>query len=281
MAQTAGNSGLSAWARLLALILGGVITVASSLWSPVAPAAAKGDDVCPEPNNAFQAACFLGPDADALGFISQPDDSDAYRFEVRDYGVTVQATLGDRPLPYGVNIADWNGDIIAGGESGSVQTRLTLPGSYYIFVYSVNGQSSDSTPYRLHYGATYATQPVPEVLYAAEYRGGERDVFTNTGTNRHVDETGEYVIEGGRVMFALTASGTGDEPDGATLYLWPDPPDPGPVVEDFSMVVDARLVKGIGGRLRHRLPGDRRGQLLQARNQHLRSAGHTLEDRGR
>jgi hypothetical protein len=239
MADKAGITGRFAQARRLVLVA--VVTMASGLWSP---AAARGEDVCPEPNNAFQAACFLGPDADALGFISQPQDSDAYRFEVRDYGVTVQVNLADRPLPYGVNIADWNGDIIAGGEGGSVQTRLPLPGSYYIFVYSVDGQSSDSAPYRLHYGSTYATQPVPEVLYAAEYRGGERDVFTNSGTNRHVDETGEYVIEGGRVMFALTASGTGEEPDGATLYLWPEPPDPGPVVEDFSMVVDARLVKG-------------------------------------
>ena len=119
-----------------------------------------------------------------------------------------------------------------------------MPGSYYVFVDSGNGQFSDSAPYRLSIGVTYAAQPVPQVLYAAEYRGGPRDVFTNTGTNRHVDETGEYLIEGGRVQFALTASGTDEEPDGATLYLWPEPPDPGPIVEDFSMVVDARLLAG-------------------------------------
>jgi hypothetical protein len=206
------------------------------------PAAAKGDDVCPEANDTFQAACFLGTDSDALGFISRPDDVDAYRFEVRDYGVTVRVTLPDYPLPYRLNLANWNGDVIAGGPDESLQARLDLPGSYYIFVDSSTGQFSDTAPYRLALGATYASQPVPSVLYAAEYRGGPRDVFTNTGTNRHVDETGEYVIESGRVMFILTASGTDEEPGGATLYLWPEPPDPGPVVEDFSMVVDARLV---------------------------------------
>lgn len=208
------------------------------------PVAAKGEDVCPEPNNAFQAACFLGVDADALGFVSSPDDADAYRFEVRDYNAHVQVTLPDRPLPYRLSIANWNGDVIASGPDGTVQTRLTLPGSYYIFVDSATGQFSDSTPYRLSFGVTYASQPVPQILYAAEYRGGPRDVFTNTGTNRHVDETGEYVIEGGRVMFIIAASGTDEEPDGATLYLWPEPPDPGPIVEDFSMVVDARLLSG-------------------------------------
>ena len=209
-----------------------------------ASVAAKGDDVCPESNDSFQDACFLGPDSDALGFISRPDDADAYRFEVRDYNALVRVSLPDRPLPYRLSIADWTGRVILSQPDGSLQTRLTLPGSYYIFVDSGTGQFSDSAPYRLSYGVTYASQPVPEVLYAAEYRGGEKDIFTNTGTNRHADETGEYVIDGGRVMFILTASGTEAEPDGATLYLWPEPPDPGPIVEDFSMVIDARLVAG-------------------------------------
>ena len=101
MAQRAGVQGLTARARLLALVI--VVGIALGLGLPThgaASAAAKGEDVCPEPNNAFQAACFLGTDADALGFISPAEDSDAYRFEVRDYGATVQVSLPDRPLPY-------------------------------------------------------------------------------------------------------------------------------------------------------------------------------------
>ena len=135
MARRGESPGTFWRSRLMLLIVGVLVVMGVGLSAlRASPAAAKGDDVCPEPNNAFQAACFLGADADALGFISQPDDSDAYRFEVRDYGAMVQVTLADRPLPYRVNIADWNGEVVAGGESGSVQTRLILPGSYYIFV---------------------------------------------------------------------------------------------------------------------------------------------------
>ena len=49
---------------------------------PVNPVV-RGQDVCPEPNDTFQAACFLGKDSDALGFISTPNDVDAYRIDSR------------------------------------------------------------------------------------------------------------------------------------------------------------------------------------------------------
>src|SRR4051812_1724808 len=76
-------------------------------------AGAKGDDVCPEPNDAFQQACYLGPASDAIGFISRPDDIDAYRFEVRDFGAKVHFALDDRPLPYRVSLANYNGEVVA------------------------------------------------------------------------------------------------------------------------------------------------------------------------
>ena len=216
---------------LLALTMGGGGAVA-----------AKGDDVCPESNDTFQAACFLGTDSDALGFISRADDVDAYRFEVRDYDARVQVSLPDSPLPYRLNLANWNGDLIQSSDGGTLQASLTLPGSYYVFVDSGTGQSSDSAPYRLAYTVTYPSQAVPTVLYSAEYRGGPRDVFTESGTNTYSDEDGDYTIDQGRITIAMRTSGTPDEPASSKFFLSPEPPDSGPTVEDFTMVIDARMV---------------------------------------
>jgi hypothetical protein len=228
------------WAMSLTLV---VLALVAPIWASGAPSAvAKGDDVCPESNDTFQAACFLGTDSDALGFISRGDDVDAYRFEVRDYDARVQVSLPDRPLPYRLSLANWNGDIIQSGGGGTLQASLTLPGSYYVFVDSGSGQSSETAPYRIAYTVTYPTQSVPTVLYTSEFRGGPRDIFPESGTNTHSDEDGDYTIDQGRITIAMRVSGTPDEPTSAKFYLSPDPPDSGPTVDDFTMVIDARMV---------------------------------------
>jgi hypothetical protein len=222
------------------LVVFALLTVAGLLLPGTA--AARGDDVCPEANDVFQAACFLGAESDALGFISRRDDVDAYRFEVRDYGATVRISLPDRPYPYRLSIANWNGDVIASDSGGSVQARLDLPGSYYAFVDSPTGQFSDGAPYRIVYEPTYPDQPVPTVIFSSEFRGGPRDVFTDTGTNTFSDEFGEYTIDNGRISIRLTKPGTHAEPISATFFQDPEPPDPGPTVEDFTMTIDARVI---------------------------------------
>lgn len=231
--------------RLLGWLLPTLLAVAllgGTLGPP--PAAAKGDDVCQESNDGFQAACFLGIDSDALGFISRRDDVDAYRFEVRDYAATVRVSLPDRPKPYRVSIANWNGDVVASDPSGTVQARLDLPGSYYAFVDAPTGEFSDSAPYRIVYTVTYAAQPVPQVLFSSEFRGGPRDIFTDTGTNSFSDELGVYTIDNGRISIQLTQAGTHAEPVSSTFFQDPEPPDPGPIVEDFTMTIDARVIGG-------------------------------------
>ncbi|MGE3269128.1 MAG: hypothetical protein AB7P40_10295 [Chloroflexota bacterium] len=227
--------------RLAGVVMTGLALGLALLLPGHLPVAAKGDDVCPEANDTFQAACFLGVDSDALGFIAQATDVDAYRFEVRDYGATVRVSLPDRPLPYRLNLANWNGDVIASGPDGNLQARLDLPGSYYVFVDSGTGAFSDTAPYRIVYGVTYASQPVPEVLFTSEFRGGPRDIFGDTGTNSFSDEVGVYTIDKGRITIKMTAPGTNDEPVSAMFYQSPDPPDPGPTVEDFTMSIDARV----------------------------------------
>lgn len=204
--------------------------------------AARGDDVCPEANDGFQAACFLGIDSDALGFISRRDDVDAYRFEVRDYAATVRVSLPERPMPYRVSIANWNGDVVASDSSGTVQTRLDLPGSYYAFVDTPTGAFSDSAPYRIVYTVSYATQPVPQVLFSSEFRGGPRDIFSDTGANSFSDELGVYTIDHGRISLQLTQAGSPDAPISSSFFQDPEPPDPGPIVEDFTMTIDARVI---------------------------------------
>src|SRR5215207_11119819 len=70
---------------------------ASAYTSPATSPAIRGNDVCPEPNDSFQAACFLGKDAPALGFISTPKDIDAYRIEVYDFNTDVHVEMPQMP----------------------------------------------------------------------------------------------------------------------------------------------------------------------------------------
>src|SRR3954454_23384965 len=88
-----------------------VSSIAAILLSQVSQipvAQAKGEDVCPEPNDDFQSACYLGPGSDALGFISHPDDIDAYRFEALDFNTTAHVEIVDQSALYQFVIAKWD-----------------------------------------------------------------------------------------------------------------------------------------------------------------------------
>lgn len=220
----------------LALLLVGLLSTA--LWPGTT--AAKGDDVCPEANDNYQEACFLGTASDALGFISRPDDIDGYRFEVYDYNATVRIELADMPLPYRIHLTDWNKNVIARGEN-VVQTQVPAPGSYVVFVDSRFGEFSDSAPYRIKYSVTYRNQPPPTRIYARDVRGGHADTFADSGSAVHADEYGEYSMVGGRITLRMKVGGTLDDPVSTSFYISPDPPDPGPIVEDFTMTIDALM----------------------------------------
>jgi hypothetical protein len=104
------------------------------------------------------------------------------------------------------------------------------------------GQFSDSAPYRISFQPTYPNQPVPTVIFSSEFRGGPRDVFTDTGTNTFSDEFGVYTIDQGRISIRLTKPGSHESPVSSTFFQDPEPPDPGPTVEDFTMTIDARVI---------------------------------------
>jgi hypothetical protein len=188
---------------------------------------ARSEDACPEPNNQFQQACYLGPSSDALGFISRPDDTDAYRIEVLDFLVQARVELPERPLPYRVELADWNGRIIASSMDGLIEVTLGPPGVYYVFVDSPSGQFSDAQPYRVLRRLHYPGSKIPDVLYSNELR-------SDVAPAAKVDEGAEYSSEGGRFTIRMTAAGTPGQAK-AALSAW------GPELTDFTLTLDTRM----------------------------------------
>jgi hypothetical protein len=211
-----------------------VLGLTALLLVPLVPVAHAAEDPCPESNNTFQTACFLGQDDDAIGYLSTPDDSDAYRIEVLDFNATAIVQLIDRPLGYQIELADWNGRVIASGPNGSIQAKLGQPGAYYIFVHSANGRSSPTAAYRLHRELQYPSGKTPDILYSNELRfGAEPEEKADTGA--------EYSSDGGRFTIKMLAPGTPDHSQ-AALSVW------GPELTDSTLTIDSRMEsQGVAG----------------------------------
>jgi hypothetical protein len=210
---------------------------ASAYTSPATSPAIRGNDVCPEPNDSFQAACFLGKDSDALGFISTPKDIDAYRIEVYDFNTDVHVEMPQMPRPYKIELANWNGDIIASsvreGGTEMIDTTVDLPGAYYIFVHSAGGGFSDTEPYQIFRALTYPGASIPDRLYTAEFRDGSKSaVEGDTQFATHSEDGGRYTIK-------MKVPGTAEDPAQAWWTGF------GPEVTDFTMTVDARVVNKV------------------------------------
>jgi len=214
---------------------------------PLVPTADAADDPCPESNDTFQAACYLGTGGDAIGFISRPDDVDAYRFELRDFGTGVHLKLVDRPHPYRLSLVNYNGDVLESDPDGEIVARLELPGTYYVFVDSGTGQFDDGVPYVLNETATYATPPGPQVVYSHEFSRSSPDAFQDTGSRQFSNANGTYTLDPitNRFTFQLNAAASLDKPTSEQFVLLPDPPEPGPVVDTFTMAIDTRMVEPV------------------------------------
>jgi hypothetical protein len=205
------------------------------LAGPVRAAPAAADDPCPEPNDEFQQACYLGAGGDAVGFLGREGDVDAYRFEALDALAQVHVEIADRPLPYRVHLANWNGDVISSGPDGRLDMTLPMAGSYFVFVDSATGQFSDGVQYRLAIKLTYRGGEAPSVLYTREFRPGS-DV---PRIEPNASGTIEYI--GGRVVLKMTERGEEDNP--LTMGVSYDPD-----FDAFSLIVDARVVEQGAGR---------------------------------
>lgn len=159
--------------RAVALLTAALLLVVHpALVEGLVPTAHAADDPCPESNDTFQVACFLGQDDDAIGYLSGPDDVDAYRIEVLDFNAQARIRLVERPLPYTIELADWNGQVIASGPNGTIETTLTQPGAYYIFVHPSDGRASATAAYRLNRELQYPNGKTPDILYSNELRFG-------------------------------------------------------------------------------------------------------------
>lgn len=222
------------------LPLTSVPTAAASLpanSSPVLGPATQGDP-CPEPNDTFQNACYLGPNSDAQGFISSANDVDAYRIEVLDFNTDVHVEMPSMPAAYALYLANWNGDEIAtskpNGSGGAViDATVDIPGAYYIFVHSASGASSGNRPYQLFRALAYPGSKIPDILFTSEFREGSRQATTgDTEFATHSETGGRYVI-------GMKIPGTAADPSFAWWTGF------GPEVTDFTMTVDARVVNQV------------------------------------
>jgi hypothetical protein len=205
------------------------------VFAPTVPAAHAAEDPCPEPNDTFQAACFLGGDDDAFGYLSRPDDSDAYRIEVLDFNAVVRVNLLERPFPYKVELVDWAGRVIVGsGPDGKIDTIVGPPGAYYLFVHSPTGQISSTAPYRLNREILYPSAETPDILYSNELRFGAEP-------EKKVDTGAEYSSDGSKFTIRMLTEGTPDDAKVA-VSMW------GPELSDFLLTTDTRMEsQGVAG----------------------------------
>ncbi|MFN8634304.1 MAG: hypothetical protein U0893_10650 [Chloroflexota bacterium] len=229
-----------------------VLFVIGSMLAPaVAPAGAsvalaQNDDVCPEPNDEFQKACNLGPASPALGFLSNGNDIDVYRFEVLDFGAQATLQLQTGGLPYRVSIANWAGDVVATSvQEGDVQVaRLAVlqPGSYYAFVDSSTGAFVPSQPYTVAVNVAYASAP-PMVTTEGEFRANEGE------DENDVREGEDFIQEGGSRTIRTRRPGTHDAPVAANWMM-------AAVGENFTATIDARVIEGNNAGFRILFGGD-------------------------
>lgn len=208
---------------------GGVLPGSSVTWAQ--------DDVCPEPNDEVQAACYLDHDTNAraalVGFITNSDDIDTYRFELTDFNQEVFVEIFDAPVAYRLGLWDWDGKLIMASENGSLFAQPPMPGSYYLVVDSGTGQFSPSAPYRIglqRFVPARQTYRQPNVLLNEEYRAGQ-DIL------RRSSDAADVVVSSGRLTVRTKEGGTPDQPRVEALDLAGQ-------LADFLFVIDTRLVAG-------------------------------------
>src|SRR6476646_5147283 len=81
-----------------------------------------GQDICPEPNDAPENACAIGPNTSSGGYLDSPDDVDRDRIS-SGAGQSVQATLGTLPGSYTFRLEAEDGTVVADGNGSGTDDR--------------------------------------------------------------------------------------------------------------------------------------------------------------
>lgn len=136
------------WVRVLL-----ALAMAGTWWLPPRSVAAQADP-CPEPNNGFNNACFIGAAVPTVqGFISQPGDVDAFKFEVNVPVAAVKIELGGLPADYDLHLFSGNagfvGEAVTPGRGNEVIDLPLIRGNYFLFVNGNPGQADPGRPYTL------------------------------------------------------------------------------------------------------------------------------------
>ncbi len=117
-------------------------------------------DICPEPNDSTDTACYFGTATPAIGALSTPTDADIYVFDVPGGGAVVRATLSDLPADYDLFLTDGISIITASARGGNSDDRLEAVlegGQYYLEVRNASGVGNATDTYVL----TLAIEPPP------------------------------------------------------------------------------------------------------------------------
>jgi hypothetical protein len=143
-------------------VLIGALAVGLLIGRPATPIWA-GQDVCSEPNEAPAQSCPLGGNSTAAGYLDSADDVDRYRVQVGQ-GQVVLASLSTLPGDFNLRLESEDGAQVAQGEgSGTADKALgtgALPaGTYWVAVYSQNGDASADAPYTLGVSVQGAAAP--------------------------------------------------------------------------------------------------------------------------
>ena len=135
---------------------------------PRLPSALAQSDPCPEPNNGFNNACFIGPATPMVqGFLAQPGDVDAYRFEVNVDLAQAHVELTSLPADFDLGLWDSNASILErSANTGLAAEVIDLPlisGTYFLFVNATEEHFSRDRPYTLALSVTPFSGPRPSL----------------------------------------------------------------------------------------------------------------------
>jgi hypothetical protein len=188
---------------------------------------------CRAVDDEYALACDL-TDGTARGSLQRPEDVDAYRLVVLDFGSTVRIQLTEVPSGLRARLLDWQHRFVTEvlGPTGSeAEAALDEPGVYYLLVDAPQLEpSTDEQAYQIQVTTTYAAPPPRVVIAAASPNRRSAEVPPQSAGASSV-AGGRYRVSGPR----------GGSPELGVAFERLLSPSAGPGISDFTFVADARF----------------------------------------